>query len=63
MPMYDYRCSACNTMKRDVFRSAEHYKDPIECPKCGQRMGLALAPPTKVRDFPRTRVADVFRKV
>ena len=63
MPMYDYRCAKCNHMERDKFRSAEHYKDPIHCPKCGTAMGLALASPTKERSFPRTRVANVFRKV
>ena len=44
MPTYSYRCNKCNTEFDRVLRIA-NYKDPQDCPECGEGQAQKLVVP------------------
>ncbi len=36
MPVYEYRCSECNT-KFDIFHKSSENKEEVICPKCSSK--------------------------
>ena len=42
MPLYDYRCDACENDFEESKRIAER-EEPVDCPKCGKRANRVLS--------------------
>jgi putative FmdB family regulatory protein len=52
MPTYDFQCSGCGHMARDVIRSLAEYGSPCACPVCETPMRQLLSAPHIVMDYP-----------
>ena len=42
MPLYDYRCTACESEFEESKRIAER-EEPVDCPECGKRAERMLS--------------------
>ena len=62
MPMYEYRCTACNKT-HERFRSSDNRRKASNCPDCGSVMNFIEFPQDTTKANPREHVKDVFRKV